>query len=186
MWFYYEEGRDINDVAFTIVGIDVTVGSLCLLLFSGPLHVVFDLSIYFVQACPPCRANGLFDKYLPPAHQRCWLWIGAHIAFLVTVAALSLAINVMLIRASIEDDGDDSDIATSPQNYSFLLLYVLEVFVANFVVFPIGTFTMFSGVLGCGRIPGIGGRPFQVRKHQRMLEKQAKKAAARGGPGPEI
>jgi hypothetical protein len=179
LWFFYQEDRDFNDLAFSFAGIDVSVGSCCLLLFGGPLHVIFDLSIYFVQACPPCRAGGMFAKYLPEAHQRCWLWIGAHIAFLVTVASLSLAIKVMLIRASIEDDGDDSDIATAPKNYKFLLLYVLEVVVANFVVFPLGTFTMFSGVLGCGSIPGLGGRPFQVKKHQRLLEKQAKKAAAR-------
>jgi hypothetical protein len=154
---------------------NVTVGALALLLFSGPLHVIFDLSIYFVQACPPCRVGGFFDNYLPAAHQRCWLWIGAHVAFFITIAALSLAINVMFIRASIADgDGNDQDITTTPEHYSFLLLYLLEIFVSNFVAFPIGTFTVFSGVLGCGRIPGLGGRPYQVRKHQRMLERQAK------------
>jgi hypothetical protein len=81
----------------------------------------------------------------------------------------------MLIRASIEDGGNSDNVSTDYKSYNFLLLYLVEVVVANFLVFPIGTFTVFSGVLGCGRIPGIGGRPYQVRKHQGMLERQRRK-----------
>jgi hypothetical protein len=83
-----------------------------------------------------------------------------------------LAVNVMLIRASVIDDGDDQDITLYWKNYSFLLLYGLEVVVANFIVFPLGTITVFSGVLGCcGRLPGLGGRPYQVGAHQRRKER---------------
>jgi hypothetical protein len=57
-----------------------------------------------------------------------------------------------------------------------MLYYLLEIVVANFIAFPIGTFTMFSGVLGCcGRIPGLGGRPYQVRKHQRRQQLEEKR-----------
>lgn len=177
LWFDNNPNRNFDNVAFPLPFYgDVTVGMLALILFGGPLHVMFDLSLYFVQACPPCRTGGIFDKYLPDAHQKCWLWIGAHVAFLITIASLSLAINVMLVRASIADgDGSSGNISTNLKHYHFVLLYMVEVVVANFVVFPIGTFTMFSGVLGCGVIPGIGGRPYQVRKHQLMLERQAKK-----------
>jgi len=180
LWFHYEEDRDFDNVAFNFFGYyPITVGMLALLLFGGPLHVMFDLGLFFIQACPPCRAGGIFDQYLPAAHQKCWLWLGAHVAFLITTASLSLAITVMLIRASIEDDGTDEDITADLQSYSFLLLYVLEVVVANFVVFPLGTFIMFSGVLGCGKVPGIGGRPYQEKKHQAMLERQRKAGAVR-------
>jgi len=183
LWFYYEEDRDFNNVAFTCFGYyNVTVGMLMLLVFSGPLHVMFDLGLFFIQACPPCRHGGLMENF-PDGFKKFWLWAGAHVAFLITIASLSLAILVMLVRASIaEEDGDDQNIATNPSDYSFLFLYILEVFVANFIVFPIGTFTMFSGVLGCnGRLPGLGGRPFQVRKHEAMLEKQRKKKAMASG-----
>lgn len=180
LWFHYEPKRNFDNVAFVapVVG-DVTVGMLALTLFGGPLHVIFDLSLFFVQACPPCRIGGYFDKHCPSAHNKCWLWIGAHVAFFITMAALSLAIDVALVRASIADgDGNDEDITTNVKHYSFLLMYLMEVFVANFVVFPLGSFTMFTGVLGCcGRIPGLGGRPYQVRKHKRMLERQAKQGA---------
>lgn len=175
LWFHYEENRNFDNTAFTVplTQFRVSVGMLALLLFSGPLHVIFDLSIYFLQACPPCRANGLFERTykFPQWHQQCWLWVGTHIAFLVTIGSMALAVNVALIRASIADDGDGDDITYNPKHYDFMLLYMLEVFIANFVVFPLGTFTVFSGVLGCcGRIPGLGGRPYQVRRHERFLD----------------
>lgn len=176
LWFYYEEDRNFDNVAFSCLGYyDVTVGMLALLLFSGPLHVMFDLGLFFLQACPPCRTGGLFERW--PALSKVGLWAGAHLAFLITTASLSLAILVMIIRASIaENDGNDENVATDPKHYSFLLLYLLEVFLANFVVFPMGTFTVFSGVLGCnGRLPGIGGRPYQVRKHQALVKRQRRK-----------
>jgi hypothetical protein len=158
----------------------VTVGMLVLLTFSGPLHVLFDLSIYFIQACPPCRANGFFDRHsphiFPKIHQQCWLWIGTHIAFIITVAASLLAVKLTLMRASLnEGDGNEEDISYSVQNYSFMLYYIMEIVVANFVAFPMATFTVFSGVLGCcGRIPGLGGRPYQVRKHKRQQQRLLK------------
>jgi hypothetical protein len=172
LWFFYEDERDFDDVAFSIFGyMDVTVGMLALMLFSGPLHVLFDLSMYFLQACPPCRVDGFFDRHFPSAHQTFWLWIGKHLAFLITAASMALAFTVMLIRASVDSGGDGDDISLHVKSYDFLLLYLLEIFVSNFVAFPIGTFTVFSGVLGCcGRLPGLGGRPYQVRKHQRMLD----------------
>jgi hypothetical protein len=174
LWFQYNEKRNFDNVAFSLFGYqDITVGMLALLLFSGPLHVIFDLSIYFLQACPPCRPGGCCEAYrCPDCFQRFFLWTGAHLAFLITIASLALAVNVMLIRASVVDDGDDQDITFYWKNYSFLLLYGLEVVVANFIAFPICTFIVFSGVLGCcGRVPGLGGRPYQVRAHQRRKKR---------------
>jgi hypothetical protein len=145
-------------------------------IYSGPVHVVFDLGVFFLQSCPPCRTGGFCEKqlHLPNWHQKCWLWLGTHLAFIVSIASTSLAIHVMLIRASVaEHDGDDSDISFDIQSYSFLLLYLLEVFMTHFVAFPLCTFTVFSGVLGCcGRLPGLGGRPYQVRKHAEKRKKQ--------------
>jgi hypothetical protein len=113
LWFFYEDERDFDDVAFSIFGyMDVTVGMLALMLFSGPLHVLFDLSMYFLQACPPCRVDGFFDRHFPSAHQTFWLWIGKHLAFLITAASMALAFTVMLIRASVDSGGDGDDISS--------------------------------------------------------------------------
>lgn len=192
-----------HHVMFTIpyINFNVTTGIVTLLIFSGPLHVLFDLGIYFLQACPPCRVNGCcyynsnnIDQYYHEHRsdskssyysclrllyrQECWLWIGTYVAFCISVAAVSLAIQVTLLRASVieEQDNNESNISYHIEDYNFMLYYLLEIFVANFIAFPIGTFTMFSGVLGCcGRIPGLGGRPYQVRKHQRRQQQEEKR-----------
>ena len=220
LWFYYhnhdpasnnngmtddenntEHGDSImqfHHVLFTIpfVDVNVTTGIATLLIFSGPLHVLFDLGVYFLQACPPCRVNGCCyynSNNIDHHHhyennrssyyacirllyrQECWLWVGTYVAFCISVAAVSLAIQVTLLRASIieEQDNDEANISYQLNDYDFILYYLLEIFVANFIAFPIGTFTMFSGVLGCcGLIPGLGGRPYQVRKHQREQQRE--------------
>lgn len=143
---------------------------------SGPIHVIFDLGLFFLQACPPCRPGGLCETTLklPNWHQQFWLHVGSNLAFLIAIASTALAIDVMLIRASVIDDGDDTDISTNINSYSFLGIYLAEVFITNFIAFPMCTFTVFSGILGCGTIPGIGGRPYQVKKHAKFLEKQRK------------
>jgi len=181
LWFHYEE-RDFNATLVNLYGFDISIGMVVLFIFAGPVHVAFDLSMFFVQACPPCRTGGLFAKHLPESHQKCWLWLGAHVAFLVTMASLALAINVMLLRASIEDDGTDTDLAVDVKAYAFVGMYCAEVIIANFVIFPICTFTVFSGVLGCcGLVPGIGGRPYQVKKCQRIKERKEKKRLRKSG-----
>lgn len=165
LWFFYEEDRSFDAEVFQLPfhGPIVTQGMIALMLFGAPLQTAFDLSMFFLQACPLCRGS-----FFPDPVSRLFLWLGTHLAFLITVGALALAINVMLIRASILDDGDDAGVTYKLKHYNFMLYYFLQIFAANFVVFPLGTFTVFSGVLGCcGRIPGLGGRPYQVRKHRR-------------------
>ena len=172
LWFFYED-KNFDRAIFNLFGLNVSVGMVTLLVFSGPLHVLFDLSVFFLQSCPPCRTGGILEDHLNERYRNVFIWIGGHFAIFIALFAFSLSIHVTLIRASLnEGDGDDSDLATSGEHYSFLLLYVVEIFVANFIVFPIGTFTVFSGVLGCGVLPGIGGRPYQVKKWAR-LQKQA-------------
>lgn len=92
------------------------------------------------------------------------------------LASLALAINVMLVRASIEDDGDSHDVATDVKCYSFMFMYMVEVAVANFIVFPIALLVLLSGVLGCGRIPILGGRNYEIRKLQAMQVKHREKS----------
>lgn len=178
--FYYKEGWEFDAVFVSWYGLDITYGVLFLFLFGGPFHVAFDLGFFFLQSCPPCRTNGACVNHCSERHRQCWLWMGAHIAFLITIFSMALAINVMLIRASIEDDGDDQGVARNIKHYKFLLLYLFEVITANFVVFPLGSFTVFTGILGCFVLPGLGGRPFQVRKYERMT---ARSERSEGGVG---
>lgn len=56
-------------------------------------------------------------------------------------------------------------------SYEFLLSYVSEFFLASFVYYPIVGTILFSGYLGCGNIPILGGRPYEVKMEQRQQQK---------------
>ncbi|KAL3788336.1 hypothetical protein ACHAWO_008565 [Cyclotella atomus] len=47
--------------------------------------------------------------------------------------------------------------------YAFLVGYAVELTIALFLYYPLTSTMFFSGVLGCGRIPILGGRPFELR-----------------------
>ena len=165
LWFYNEADQDFNSPVFSMFGLfNVTEGMLALLVLGGPSHVLFDIGLFFLQACPPCRPGGFLENW--PRLAKVGLWFGAHLAFLLTITCLTLAIMVALMRASVaENDGDDENLAKNPKCYSFMLVYCLEVVVANFVAFPICVLIVFSTL-----------RPFQVRKHQALLEKRRRKS----------
>mmetsp|Transcript_4110 Transcript_4110/g.8710 ORF Transcript_4110/g.8710 Transcript_4110/m.8710 type:complete len:213 (+) Transcript_4110:177-815(+) len=50
------------------------------------------------------------------------------------------------------------------QDYSFIRGYALEFVVSLFVYYPLVETVLFSGVLGCGRIPFLGGRPYAMKQ----------------------
>ena len=47
-----------------------------------------------------------------------------------------------------------------------------KVILALFVYYPIGGTILFSGCLGCGRIPLLGGRPQEVLMEERRLARR--------------
>ena len=53
---------------------------------------------------------------------------------------------------------------TATEIPSLLLLYTIEVVVSLFIYNPLMKLIMFSGVLGCFRIPILGGRPYEIRQ----------------------
>jgi hypothetical protein len=65
------------------------------------------------------------------------------------------------------------------ESYEFLLSYAVELAVALLFHFPAMGFILFSGVLGCGRISILGGRPYELRREEEEL------ADLNGGVDPE-
>mmetsp|Transcript_19881 Transcript_19881/g.35745 ORF Transcript_19881/g.35745 Transcript_19881/m.35745 type:complete len:236 (+) Transcript_19881:284-991(+) len=61
------------------------------------------------------------------------------------------------------DDASASDIA-------FLVGYALELVFALFVFYFVTSTVFFSGILGCGRIPFLGGRPYEIRQALRSKD----------------
>ena len=67
---------------------------------------------------------------------------------------------------------------TDKENYRFLLSYAIELGFAWFVWFPLVETILFSGVLSCrGRnpIPGLGGRPAELRAIRAAEEEEERK-----------
>mmetsp|Transcript_28130 Transcript_28130/g.36790 ORF Transcript_28130/g.36790 Transcript_28130/m.36790 type:complete len:279 (+) Transcript_28130:1-837(+) len=163
LWYYYEE-RDMSEVVYTAFDtFDITSGTISLLTIGGLFHCLFDLSIWYIQACPFCRPGGTLSEYLSDKVQQIWVWIGTHIAAEAAIISCTLALYVVVLRASVEDDGDDTGISYGFEDYRFVLNFFMELFVTLFIFFPIGTFVLFTGVLGCARIPRLGGRPQETR-----------------------
>ena len=74
-----------------------------------------------------------------------------------------------------DGDGDDDfyvdwEQIDGPSSFRFLAKYCVELLLAWFVYFPVIGTVMFSGVLGCGRLPVLGGRP----RDKRLVEQESR------------
>jgi hypothetical protein len=74
-----------------------------------------------------------------------------------------------------EDDQNDSHVIQiqNASQYQFLLSYMIELSIAYWIYYPLLISILFSGVLGgCGRIPILGGRPYEMKKYQQIQQQQ--------------
>ena len=56
--------------------------------------------------------------------------------------------------------------------YEFLISYALELVLALFLYYPVVGSVLFSGYLGCGAIPILGGRPYEVKMEERRKQRR--------------
>lgn len=188
--YYFFNDHDLNHVIFSLSLldrhlIDISSGMLFLAIFGGMCNVLFDFGVWFLQACPPCQPGGLLNNHLSPRINQAWIWLGEHLAVIITIGGIALAVYVIVLRASVVDDGDPSGLSTGIEDYSFVASFFVEVGIAQFVMFPLVAGTIFTGVLGCGRIPGIGGRPYQCYAEQQRQKRKAEKQKRRDIIKPE-
>jgi hypothetical protein len=59
------------------------------------------------------------------------------------------------------------------EDVQFLLGYAVEFSLALLVYYPLCSFLFFSGVLGCGFIPGLGGRPREIQLLKKEIERRS-------------
>ena len=71
-----------------------------------------------------------------------------------------------------ETAGAEDDYAN---RWAFLIGYFLELTMALFVFYPLTSTMFFSGILGCGRLPVIGGRPYEMWKARLKAERKKNK-----------
>ena len=82
------------------------------------------------------------------------------LAFFIAVTSMALVVK----RASMEDEDEGH------QPFAFILSYLIEMFLVQFCYFPVVFTIIFSGVLGCGVLPILGGRPREIMLMENGLE----------------
>lgn len=150
-------------------------------------HAIYDTTIWFLAACLWC---------FPAKHrERCSLLRRECIVLFVFALLVSGALTsfLIVIRASLSEQNEDlqvsgghnntSSLTVDPRRHSikgmssfqFLLLWGVQSILSLFFWYPIIGSLLFSGVLGCKRIPILGGRPYEMRQEEIRLERRKRK-----------
>lgn len=170
--------------------IQITEGMILLWTVGGGLHALFDNTIWYVTACVCClpgRSLGCLGKYR---------WCGSYIVVFAVVV-------FTVLRATLdsnEQDVDLSDLGTAGINddniklgqtdeasaYQFTIGYAVELVLALLVYYPLVGTILFTGVLVCGKIPVLGGRPYEVLVQKRHAQASNYRLNQVEGFGKEI
>ena len=109
---------------------------------------------------------------------------GVYSAVLVVMLTVVAATSVVIVRLNADENaeydasaaekfaednltgggsGENQSISSS---FSFLIGYALELVFALFIFYFITSTLFFSGILGCGRVPVFGGRPYEILREK--------------------
>ena len=163
----------------------ITQGMLLLWTLGGALHALFDNTVWYITACVCCIQSKQHHRF-----KSC----GSYCVIVLVLFVTTMATLVVLFRSTIEtEEEQDQDASKAPfsavyldtdetvsklrfqkaESYSFLLSYAMELVLALGIYNPIVGTVLFSGILGCGRLPVLGGRPYEVwQEEQRLQEEQ--------------
>ena len=143
----------------------------------GALHSIFDLSLWFLCACVCCLPGGCMEF--------CgrWRWLGSYVVIFTVIVVTAIASFAVVLRATLAANSSgatsqdlhsagifDDQIQlgdTNANSFHFLITWLIEVALALFFYNPIIGTIFFTGVLGCGRLPFLGGRPREMKLEER-------------------
>lgn len=177
----YNATGELAEFQEQYTNIEVEQNFLFLLTVGSFIHSVFDMSIWYLMACFCCRPGGLCQGKGDGGTCRSVCQnFGIYAAVLVVTCAVVAATAVAVARLNQDEqlepvtiaeqfaenqlDGNDEEAAASTNEFTFLVGYALELVFALFVFYFITSTVFFSGILGCGRLPVLGGRPYEIRK----------------------
>ena len=119
---------------------------------------------------------------------------GIYFAVLVVMCAVVAATSVAVIRLNQDEQKEANTLAEDfadsqlvggesaeaeeedyANRWAFLIGYFLELLMALFVFYPLTSTMFFSGILGCGRLPVLGGRPYEMWKQRLKAERKQNK-----------
>lgn len=198
LWFV-GSGRDDQQEVFTLKllstdshneersdspSYSVKSGVLVLLTVGSGSHALFDRFVWSLTACACCNAGGRFENC-------CFKNFGFYAVTLIVLAVLACASCVVVVRASMEEGdstipllqnrtkeawGDVLDFSLHEidvQDVSFLKGYALEFVTSLFLYYPLFETMFFSGILGCYRVPILGGRPYSMRQEAKQMQSES-------------
>ena len=162
--YIYDHAGKLSDIISQETSIEIEQSMLFLWTVGSFLHSTFDLLIWYLTACACFQPGGIFSQH--PFFQK----FGLYLSVLLVVASVFCATSVVVLRLNsgtqVEETTDDilEGIGLESTKFSFLLAYSLELVFALFVFYFFTSTLFFTGILGCFRIPILGGRPYELRK----------------------
>lgn len=147
---------------------NITHGMVTLWTFGGLLHSAFDITIWFLSSCSCCLPGGSYQKF---GYCRKF---GSYVVIIVVIILVAVTSFVVALRATLESKVDSFDINLDIQeikwnqvydarSFSFVVGYLIELPLALFLYYPLMATILFSGILGCGTLPILGGRPREIK-----------------------
>jgi len=161
----------------------VTYGMILLWTVGGGMHSCFDIAVWYISACACCHPGGILE--------RCGFCKKFGSVLMVVIIAVVVAIStfIAVLRASIESSDEEISISNitsgginddvvdlgkidGVQSFEFVLTFAIEMLLTYIIYFPLLGTILFTGVLGCGRVPFLGGRPREVwlEKKKRTIQ----------------
>mmetsp|Transcript_8739 Transcript_8739/g.21316 ORF Transcript_8739/g.21316 Transcript_8739/m.21316 type:complete len:474 (-) Transcript_8739:49-1470(-) len=168
--------------------IEITEGMIFLWTVGGTLHALFDNTIWYLVACVCCLPGQALEKCARLKRY------GVIMLVFTIIAVGALSSFMVVLRATLADneDAEPSETGfeedeTNPltdwedkSSFQFLLSYIVEVFLAMVFYYPLVGTVLFSGILGCcGRVPVLGGRPYELAQEEKRKRRQVAKNARR-------
>ena len=180
------ENDDMVDLTTTPNSLQVTEGMILLWTVGGAMHGLFDHTIWYLTACVCC---------LPGRRMEPFVGLKRHCSICLTFVMIAMgAVSsfLVVVRATLTDNKEDSGLHNSAglvddeiqpltgfedkSSFQYLLSYGVEIALALLVWYPIVGTILFTGILGCGRIPVLGGRPYEVwqegNRRRKQIERQ--------------
>lgn len=175
--YIYDATGRLAEFQKQYTNIDINQTVIFLVTIGSCIHSMFDMLIWYLMACFCFREGGKFKN-----NRHCQRF-GIYIGVLVVVLAVVAATSVVIVRLTEDENGNaDSSAAekfaedtildggdeteSESKKFSFLVGYALELVFALFVFYFITSTIFFSGILGCFRIPVLGGRPYEIRREK--------------------
>ena len=156
-------------------GWTLTSGMLSLWTVGGGLHTAYNLFMWHIAACSCMREGGCMES--APKFCKCPNF-GKTFLRIFVIVIVALTIFVVCLKVVIANDEEatlgsvtDLDNYQSADDFGFILAYLVGMALSFFLWYFLGLFVLFSGVLGCKKLPVLGGRPREVAIEEKLLAK---------------